>query len=470
MWMVGLMACGGAPDGLGDTATSGSTDLTLPSVPEIYEFTSRFSGESSVAYSGQAMRQVLMADLAKHVGDLDARVSDGWVPEAGEVEAELNFYFDFDGLTSADVPISTVTQPASLQVTYGEISTSANLVGKLAGNDSVGQHRDWSQGFDGFDTDGVVSPEDLVRYWFSVLDARAVARGSGVEEHGPDGEVLPVHLTPEGHDLQRLLANFLHGAISFSQTADDYLDDDEPGKGLLSDHSEADDGAPYTALEHAWDEGFGYFGGSRDFGLRGKAAVASSPVSDSMPTDAQTDLTREINWPMAVHASQRDVEATVDQQFARTAWDAFIGGRHVLAESGGPLSDSEMVALRQFRDDAVGAYEAVFAATAVHYINGVLVDMGRMGTDDYSFELHSANWSEMKGMALALQFNSRSPMSDTDFVDLHALLGMELVGSTSDSAAQDAYKQDLIAARALLGSVYGFDETNLGGLDGSDGW
>lgn len=470
MWLVGLLACGGSPDGLGDTATSGSTGFPSSSAPEIYEFTSRFSDESSVAYSGQAMRQVLMADLVKHVGQLDARVADGWVPEAGEVESELNFYFEFDGVTSAEVPISTQTDPTALQFTYGEISTSANLIGKLAGNDPVGQHRDWSQGFDGFDIDGAVSPEDLIRFWFAELDARAVARGSGIEEYGPDGSLLPVHQTPEGHDLQRLLANFLHGAISFSQTADDYLDDDEPGKGLLSDHSEADDGAPYTALEHAWDEGFGYFGGSRDFGLRGKAAVASSPVSDSMPTDAQTDLTREINWPMAVHASQRDVEATVDQQFARTAWDAFIGGRHVLAESGGPLTDSEMVALRQFRDDAVGAYEAVFAATAVHYINGVLVDMGRIGTDDYSFELHSANWSEMKGMALALQFNPRSPLSDADSLSLHEWMGMGPVGPESDSATQEAYKQDLLAARDLLGSAFGLDQANLGGVEGSDGW
>ena len=52
---------------------------------------------------------------------------------------------------------------------------------------------------------------------------------------------------------------FLLGAVAFSQGADDYLDDDVAGKGLLVFGYIPAEGKKYSALEHAWDEGFGYF-------------------------------------------------------------------------------------------------------------------------------------------------------------------------------------------------------------------
>ena len=50
----------------------------------------------------------------------------------------------------------------------------------------------------------------------------------------------------------------------FSQGADDYLDDDVQ-EGLLASHIPAEDKA-YSGVEHAWDEGFGFFGGAQDYG------------------------------------------------------------------------------------------------------------------------------------------------------------------------------------------------------------
>ena len=70
------------------------------------------------------------------------------------------------------------------------------------------------------------------------------------------------------------------GAVGFSQGADDYLDDDTEGKGLLADHTAADEGKPYTALEHAWDEGFGYFGGARNYLLYTDEEIAGEGGRD----------------------------------------------------------------------------------------------------------------------------------------------------------------------------------------------
>ena len=90
--------------------------------------------------------------------------------------------------------------------------------------------------------------------------------GNGTYPQTSAGEpVASVFVTSDGRDLQQLISTFLRVAIAYSQSADDYLDDDTEGKGLLSDHSAPEDGKPYTALEHAWDEGFGYTGMTRRY-------------------------------------------------------------------------------------------------------------------------------------------------------------------------------------------------------------
>ena len=64
--------------------------------PELrYEFASEFvSGQSSVNYTGQAMRQVLIAELTNYIGKLTDAV-ETTPPTAGKISADLLFYYDF---------------------------------------------------------------------------------------------------------------------------------------------------------------------------------------------------------------------------------------------------------------------------------------------------------------------------------------------------------------------------------------
>jgi hypothetical protein len=62
-----------------------------------------------------------------------------------------------------------------------------------------------------------------------------------------------------------------------------------------------------------------------------------------------------------------------------------------------------------------------------------------------------------------MQFNPRSPLSDSDFADLHALVGSAPVLENDSSANQTAYREALIEARTMLGDAYGYDTTNLEG-------
>ena len=449
------VAFAGCDDGDGETAGE-------VHIPDHYEFESRFEPVSSVSYAGQVHRHLLIHDLAGAVGTLTERIDGGWMPAEGDVVAELSFYLDFDSEVGAGVTHGFAGDV--VQGTYGEVS-SKNLVAKLAGNDSEGQHADWSTDFVGWSADGVTTPESLVRRWIEEVDRLAVARASGDVVLDPSGApVAAAYVSAEGLDYQQLLQKFLLGAVAFSQGADDYLDDASLES---SDNVEPrEPGKPSTTLEHHWDEGFGYFGAARDFGDYSDAENAESAVHDS-DGDGQVDLLTEVSWGHARNAAKRDNGSHPDAptDFSGDAWHGLCAGRALIREAGGALGDGQLAELRRYRDQVVGAWEGAIAATVVHYINDVLQDMA--AGDAYDFAGHAKHWSELKGFALSLQFNPRSAVSDTDFVRLHALIGQAPVLPGGDL---DGYAADLLEARALIGAAYGFDALNLGDDAGENGW
>lgn len=465
-------ACTGDVD-KGDTGGETDTDTdTDTDVSAGYAFVGR-TGEPSVANDGQIFRHLLMVDMKTHLGGLTDRLDGGFFPAEGEVAAELQFYLAFDSETSSAIDHLYATDPAPAQATYGEVATGKDLVSKIAGNDPTGQHEDWSTAFVGWEHPDVTTPESLVRHWFAQIDAAAVAWSNGDIPIGPDGgPVSDVYVTAEGQDLKELLQKFLLGAVAFSQGADDYLDDDIAGSGLLSSHAALEEGKPYTALEHGWDEGLGYFGASRDYCSGDDAIVASPGYSDTYAADGAIDLLTEICWGHSTNAAKRDLgsNATAPTDFTADAWAGFSGGRALLASTSTDLTEAELTELRGYRDQAVHAWESAIAASVVHYINGVIVQMGAFDTEKYAYEDHAKEWSEMKGFALSFQFNPRSPLSDDEFVTLHGLLGTAPVLPTATEGENAAYKADLLAARTLIGQAYGFDTANLGAEDGTGGW
>lgn len=450
-------------------------------VPDTYTFASRFvTGASSVAYDGQVLRHVLIAGLKAHIGGLTARIDDGsFVPEAGDVVAELEFYYDFDPQTAGDVEHGITTNPAPLQKVYADIG-AANLREKTAGNDSATDYKDWSREFVGWDDPSVTTPESLIRLWFQELEELAIARANGnaVTDPATGDAVSSVYVTADGRDLKELLQKFIDGAVTYSQGTDDYLDDATDGKGLLADNSTAEEGKPYTALEHQWDEGFGYFGAARDYGDYSDDEIAAAGgrpdyagYHDSNG-DGAIDLKAEINWGHSINAAKRDRGAAAEAptDFTRDAWDALRTGRAIITQAAGPLTDGAMEALKAERDKAVRAWENAIAATVVHYINETLQDMNKFGTNDYSFTDHAKHWSELKGFALSLQFNPRKQLSDAEFAELHRLIGQAPVLPNAAQAEIEDYYQALLEARALMGEVYGFDAANLGDENGENGW
>jgi len=183
-------------------------------------------------------------------------------------------------------------------------------------------------------------------------------------------------------------------------------------------------------------------------------------------------VTAEVAWGHATAAAKRDLgsDAGAPTDLTGDAWRAFLKGRALIAGADGALTPAQLDALRASRDEVVRAWDAAIAASVVHYLNEVIVDTAAIGTDAYVFADHAKHWSEMKGFALALPFNPRSALTDDEQTALHELLRQAPVLADADPAGRAAYVADLLEARALLGSAYGFDPLNLGDDDGTNGW
>lgn len=445
------IACGDTDSGGGELA-----------VPTRYEFASRFEGADSVSYAGQTFRQVLITSMKREFSTIQEEIDNGGaVFSAGEVRARLNLYYTFDSDSAGQLGHGVVTDPAPAQITFDDITSGKDLRGKIAGQDPNGQHVDWNAvGVVGWG--GALGPDALVAQWMDELDALAVDFSTGSIPTDPNGAAIPMwYVDADGRDYQQLMEKFLLGAVNFSQAADDYLDDDIEGKGLQADNSTVEEGAPYTALEHAWDEGFGYWGGARDY-----LAYADADISDSAAHDHDSsgaiDLLSEYNFGAARNASKRDRGAaeSAPTDLSMDTMTAFLTGRAIIAAADGDLSEAEQMALQAQRDAAIQGWEKALAATAVHYINDTLRDLN---DDAVGFDTLAKHWSELKGFALALQFNPRMTLTDAQFIELHMW-----IGEAPD--LDPAYQANLREARSLLASAYGFAASNLGDELGEGGW
>jgi uncharacterized protein DUF4856 len=467
---LGLVGCGDS------SSSSPETDplaefMGQLDVPETYNFESRFiSGAESAQYSGQITRHVLIDDLNAVIGSELADAKNKGVDTQQGFLAELNAYFEQGTAAVGDNPLILTTTPPTQQGTYNDISTGKNLVGKLAGNDAVTDHKDWDGGdFKGWTVD---SPEALIQNWLGTIAANAA--DSNVRVDPVDGsENLKDYHTEDGLDLKQLVQKFLLGAITFSQGTDDYLDDATEGKGLLTDNFNQSGSSPYTNLEHQYDEGFGYFGAARDYlaytdqEIAGKGGRAGySDGYHDTDGNGQIDLNGEYNFGNSTNAAKRDLGSTSGTDFTRQAMEAFLTGRTIIAQAGadgdGDLIDLEMQALKASRDVAVSAWEKAVAATVVHYINYVLGDMDNADANDgsYSYADHTKHWAELKGFALGLQFNPRTPLNEgTRFTDFHNLVAER--PALPGDAGFDAYRQDLLDARALMQEAYDFAQSDV---------
>ena len=466
-----------------DSDANGDGDACDP-MPTVYAYSGSITdGESSVSYTGQTARHVLM------LGMVDAMVALTERPgEEAAIDAELSFFMNGDGADGT--PHGFTVKGGETVIpgpTYGDISTGKNLAGKIAGGNGqgggetsrlIGDFFGWEDGMDGDPL-----PIELVNHFIDRLAAEA-SDGSTPSINTIDGPVALDTPTIDalGRDYRQLTQKFLSGAVSFSQGTNDYFQTDY-ANALAQEGTKS-----YTAGEHDFDEAFGYYGASRNIGDYTDDEAAGKGGREGFGNgyndtngDGSIDIRSEIVLGHAQNCAKRDRGSDGATDFSQDAFDAFLIGRQILdnAAKAGTLTAEAQSALNSQISIASKAWEKCIAATVVHYINDVSADMGEYQAPDFAslgnFKTMAKHWGEMKGFALALQFSPYSPFRDgsvegIDLDDLKRVLdlmgdapvladgsqgGIPVSGSAEDAIA--AYLSDLQTARDVLEEAYEFD-------------
>lgn len=445
---IGLLAACGSSDDKDETLTT-------------YTFPSKLiEGESSVSYSGQTARHLLINELSTFIKSDEFQSS----TDSAAALANLNLIFesgvnpsatgnlydtDVYGGTGTNTTAVSISAPEGTELAQadfrdvGDVAGDKNLKGKLAGQDN-----ELTQAFIGWDIaiSGEQTDNDrpllLLQEWFQIL-----------ADNAGDGDAATTYVdTVTGVDYQQLVQKFLLGAVTYSQAAEDYL---KATKGLVK--TNIDDGNAYTSLEHQWDEGFGYFGAARDYLAYSDDVNKSNPANDTNG-DGEIDLLGgEYSFGHSINANKRDSGSDGATDFSTEAMEAFIAGRELIQDNIGtdPVAgEGYHVELVEYAEAALAAWEKAVAATAVHYVNDTIADLNNVGTEEENLTDLAKHWSELKGFALGLQFSPVAIISSADLADIHEKIGE---APELDVADIPAYITDLEAVRDTLKAAYDFD-------------
>ncbi len=270
-------------------------------------------------------------------------------------------------LSSANNP-GTVLDAVRLQAMYANQATDAG----------------WDRPYDTSKQLRGKTLENQIPFFESLIDKIAAASQSTLA--GSDGQagVVPSNdgskqylLGPEGLEYAQLIEKGLMGACFYYQAMAVYFGDDrmnvdneivEPGEG--------------TAMEHHWDEAFGYYGVPRDF-------------------PANTDGV--VFW--GTYSMRRDPLLESNRNMMK----AFIKGRAAISNQDYEQRDEAIEEVRRH-------WELIAAGTAIHYLNTAIDNF-----DDMAIRAHAL--SEALAFTYSLQFNPSKRLSNQEVALILAAIG-----------------------------------------------
>ncbi len=394
------------------------SETTALETPAEFVFESRFeehAGESSVSYSGQVVRNLLVNDLKTQIGT-----------DAGSGDATTLL-----SMMANDDPnrmILTSTTPSSMQTKYHDISTS-HLNDRL---DAVSDYI-----LPGYE----MNAGDAISAW--VTDAVTNGRTNA-----------------DGIRLDQMVQKTLWGAVAYWQGTSKYM-----SKIPNDDNTMSDDGDPYTAMEHHWDESFGYFGAARDYNTGYSDDNARKTTQNDSNGDGSIDFKTEFNSGWGITAAKRDLVdgVSVDYDFTGTIMNAYLEGRTLIYNQA-PLDE-----ILVQRDIILNTWEKVVAAVTIHYVNDVAADMAALypadsnagPLSDLSADLNN-HWGEMRGYANGLLYNDFKVISDSDLNTILTTMGTSPVYPEDGETVFYNYHEMLVTTvKSLLQNAYGFSDEHM---------
>lgn len=204
-----------------------------------------------------------------------------------------------------------------------------------------------------------------------------------------------------GIEYNQLITKGLMGAVFYYQATSVYLENIS-----TADNATIVSGQG-TAMEHNWDEVFGYFG---------------------VPTDFPTTVTGLKYW--GSYSNQRNSVLSVNTALMT----GFLKGRAAISNQDYTTRDVMVTEIRN-------AWEKVAAGTAIHYINTAKDNL----TDD---ALRNHALSECLGFVMSLKYNINKKISDTELDQVKAYLGTNFYTVSINN---------LDNAKNLLSTIYNLD-------------
>ena len=384
-----------------DSPVSSTSTTTTISTPTTYDFSSRFvDGESSVSYTGQVVRNVVIKDLKSLAGT------------SGSAESALLDLYNNGGGSTASL-INTAKQTS-----WSDFGNTSKLSNKIASDILLGYEK---------------TPDAQMKEWFSEVPSLISFT---------DGSYTRMIRSADSLELNRMIGKGLLGVVAYYQGTSVYMPRIDTANNIIQDP-----GDPYSRMEHYWDESFGYFGAARDYNTYANDDARKSSYDTN--GDGLIDYKTEYNFAWATYAAKRDDDCaetcTSDNDFTGTIMGAYLEGRTLIHNQG---SIPDITAQRTI---IVNAWEKMVVANIIHYANSV---SSKITAGNVSI-IHA--WAEMRAFAMALQYNQYKLISTADLTSI-----ISDMGNTPPAAANwDSYKTTLSNIVSKLQTAYGFDDANI---------
>jgi hypothetical protein len=327
------------------------TVVTMPepwTAPETYTF--ERDGVSTISFGGQTTRLSQSNELYDALNSTDATVE--------------SLTLMFAGDNSVDPVVSAGFTDTSLNGT-SKLIRSKTSASAIAGSGAV------KELFDNW----------ITEYVTDVIPNVKTATDASVGQAGIYGKYA---FNAKGHEIDQLFFKGLIGAFTLDQIINNYIDaaylesyKADNDAGVISGSS-----APYTTLEHKWDEGFGYLYGHVIDG-----------VAEDLPT-AGTSPSGKGNLLMKYFKKVNDSK---DTEIALDVYNAFIMGRAAIVNKDYTVMEAQSKILKQKLSTVIGHY-------ALNYLSGAIADIGTNVGDARLDAFHGL--SEGYGFILSLQFTN----------------------------------------------------------------
>jgi hypothetical protein len=327
------------------------TVVTMPepwTAPETYTF--ERDGVSTISFGGQTTRLSQSNELYDALNSTDATVE--------------SLTLMFAGDNSVDPVVSAGFTDTSLNGT-SKLIRSKTSASAIAGSGAV------KELFDNW----------ITEYVTDVIPNVKTATDASVGQAGIYGKYA---FNAKGHEIDQLFFKGLIGAFTLDQIINNYIDaaylesyKADNDAGVISGSS-----APYTTLEHKWDEGFGYLYGHVIDG-----------VAEDLPT-AGTSPSGKGNLLMKYFKKVNDSK---DTEIALDVYNAFIMGRAAIVNKDYTVVEAQSKILKQKLSTVIGHY-------ALNYLSGAIADIGTNVGDARLDAFHGL--SEGYGFILSLQFTN----------------------------------------------------------------